>query len=207
MMDAIKRNTWVLESADMNHDDQKANINFQGDLVALGPLRRDLAPLYQKWDNDFLINRTTAAMRPVTLEAETEGYDHYSNDPRYVLFTIYERSTNRPIGKTYLSDIHERTAEFGIVIGEIDCQGKGYGTETTRLMLDYAFTVLGLQNVMLLVYEYNLAGIRAYQKAGFREFGRRREAKWMNGRFWDVIYMDCIAGEFESIVLKKMFHL
>lgn len=190
----------------MNMDDQGLNLNFQGEYVALGPLRRDLVPLYQKWDSDFLVNRTTASLRPLTLEAEAEAYDRYSNDPNYALFTIYERSTKRPIGKTYLSGIHDRTAEFGIVIGESDCQGKGYGTETTRLMLDYAFTVLGLQNVMLIVYEYNAAGIRAYQKAGFREFGRRRQSKWMNGRFWDAIYMDCIASEFESPVLKKMFH-
>lgn len=205
IMDAVKTEVWGLEGFGVNNDDQKPNLNFHGDIVALGPLRRDLLPLYQKWDSDFLVNRTTAVIRPFTVEAEALAYDRYSNDPSYALFTIYERSTNRPIGKTYLSDIHDHTAEFGIVIGESDCQGKGYGTETTRLMLDYAFTILGLNNVMLTVYEYNHAGIQAYRKAGFREFGRRRQAKWMNGRFWDVIYMDCIADEFESIVLKKLF--
>jgi RimJ/RimL family protein N-acetyltransferase len=54
---------------------------------------------------------------------------------------------------------------------------------------------------MLTVYEYNLAGLRAYQKAGFREFGRRRQSHWMGGQLWDVIYMDCLATEFESPVL------
>jgi RimJ/RimL family protein N-acetyltransferase len=64
----------------------------------------------------------------------------------------------------------EEEAEYGIVIGEPDCQGRGYGTETTSLMLDYAFTVLGLHNVMLTVMAYNLAGIRTYEKAGFRQW-------------------------------------
>ncbi len=36
--------------------------------------------------------------------------------------------------------------------------GRGYGTETTRLMLDYAFTALGLHNVMLTVFVFNAAG-------------------------------------------------
>lgn len=180
-------------------------INIEGDKVALGPLRRDLIPLYQKWDTDFVVNRTTSVARPVTIEEETEAYDRYTKDRSYVFFTIYERATWRPIGKSSLSNIRNRTAEFSIVIGEKDCQGKGYGTEATRLMLDYAFTVLGLHNVMLTVIEYNLAGIKAYEKAGFHQIGRRRQVKWMNGKSWDVIYMDCISTEFKSPVLGHIF--
>jgi RimJ/RimL family protein N-acetyltransferase len=56
-------------------------------------------------------------------------------------------------------------------------------------MLNYAFTVLGLHNVMLRVHAYNLAGLRTYQKGGYREFGRWREAVWMDGRRWDVVYV------------------
>jgi RimJ/RimL family protein N-acetyltransferase len=55
-------------------------------------------------------------------------------------------------------DHRNRSATFGILIGEPECRGKGYGTETTRLMLDYAFTTLGLHNVMLTVFEFNPAG-------------------------------------------------
>jgi diamine N-acetyltransferase len=180
-------------------------LNITGEKVALGPMRRDLIPLYQKWDTDFAINRTTTHVRPVTLEEEAEAYDRYTKDPAHVFFTIYEKETLRPIGKAYLGDIARFTAEYGIVIGETECQGKGYGTETTCLVLDYAFTVLGLHNVLLTVMEYNLAGIKAYEKAGFRAIGRRRQARWMNGKLWDVIYMDCLATEFESPVLARLF--
>ena len=77
-------------------------------------------------------------------------------------FTIYERETLRPIGTPGLHEVtyRNRTATFGIIIGEPERRGKGYGTETTRLMLDYAFTVLGLHNVMLILFEFNVAGIR-----------------------------------------------
>ncbi len=199
----------VLVSTDMMDNQQvemiRPLVNIEGEKVALGPMRRELIPLYQKWDTDFEVNRTTAGARPVTLEEETDAYDRYIRDKSCVLFTIYERSTSRPIGKTYLGDIQDRIAEFGIVIGERDCQGKGYGTETTRLVLDYAFTVMGLHNVLLTVMEYNLAGIRAYEKAGFRQIGRRRQAKWMNGRFWDIVYMDCLSTDFSSPVLARIF--
>jgi RimJ/RimL family protein N-acetyltransferase len=95
-------------------------------------------------------------------------------------------------------DYRHGTAELGILIGEADGRGKDYGTETTRLMAEYAFTTLGLHNLMLRVFAFNPAGIRAYEKAGFREFGRRREAVWMGGRRWDVVYMECLASEFSG---------
>lgn len=121
----------------------------------------------------------------------------------YHFFTIYEKAILRPIGFTYLSDIADQKAEFAIVIGKRECHGKGYGTETTKLVLDYAFNILNLHNVMLKVLAYNEAGIRAYKKAGFQEIGRRREAKMINGKRWDMIYMDCLATEFQSLVFRQ----
>ena len=183
-------------------------INIEGELVALGPIRRDLVPTYLRWMNDWETVRTLAlAPAPMTEERETAWYEGTATGGDMLIFTIYERSTWRPVGNADLRHVDWRhgTAEFGIVIGEPDARGKGYGTETARLMLDYAFTALGLHSVMLTVTAYNLAGQRAYQKAGFREIGRRREAWRFGGRRWDVIYMDCVASEFESPVLAKVF--
>lgn len=50
-----------------------------------------------------------------------------------------------------------------------------------------------------------MAGRRAYEKAGFREIGRRRQCVWMGGELWDEIYMDCLATEFTSPVLSRVF--
>jgi diamine N-acetyltransferase len=175
-------------------------LNVEGELVGLGPLRRDLLPLYQRWINNLGTMRTLdLPPYPITMEKEQNWYDRVSRAEGDAQFTIYERETLRPIGNTGLHelDYRNRTASFGIIVGEPECRGKGYGTETTRLMLDYAFTALGLHNVMLIVFEFNTAGIRAYQKAGFKEFGRRRECRLVGGRMWDEIQMDCLSTEFE----------
>jgi hypothetical protein len=63
---------------------------------------------------------------------------------------------------------------------------------------------LGLASVMLRVFEYNLAGIRAYEKAGFRRVGIRRKSKFMGGRMWDTVVMDAVAEEFTSPVLGRV---
>jgi RimJ/RimL family protein N-acetyltransferase len=147
----------------MGENAERPILNIEGDLVALGPIRRDLLPLYQRWINDLEALRTLdLPPYPMTVEKEQDWCDQQSRTENDVPFTIYERKTLRPIGNTGLHgvDYCNRTATFGIIIGGPECRGKGYGTETTRLMLDYAFTALGLHNVMLTVPEFNPAGTR-----------------------------------------------
>lgn len=183
-------------------------VTIVGDQIALGPHRHELIPLHHRWINDFAIARNLGAFGPVSLErSQTVWFDRLITNDSSVFFVIYERATWRPIGSTEWMHIEYRNgrADFGIFIGEADARGKGYGTETTRLMLDYAFTALGLRNVALTVAEWNIAGQRAYAKAGFREYGRRRQCWFMGGRWWDEIAMDCLASEFTSPLLSQIF--
>ncbi|GAC1359106.1 MAG: hypothetical protein NVS4B8_19420 [Herpetosiphon sp.] len=182
-------------------------VNIVGELVALGPRRREFVPLTQRWNNDFAAMRSLGEFAyPQTLEQAQMSYDQTAA-PGDTRFLIYERATWRPIGITRLFEVdwYHRNAMYAVSIGEPDCRGRGYGTETTRLMLDYAFTALGLHGVMLTVFAFNEGGLRAYERAGFRQIGRRREAVSVGGRFWDVVYMDCLASEFTSPVLAPMF--
>jgi len=179
-------------------------LNITGEKVALGPMRRDLVPLYMKWLNDFEVTRTLGAhMRPVTREAEEAWYERASKSESDAFFTIYERATMRPIGNTGLEEIDHchRTATFGLLIGEKECWGKGYGTEVTRRVLEYGFASLGLHNILLTVFSFNERGLRAYTRAGFREIGRRREAFRLGAQAHDVIYMDCLATEFRGLAI------
>ena len=140
-------------------------------------------------------------LRPKSKDQIESDYSQFSkSEDRWVGFVIYEAATLRPIGGTDLRHIDgvHRTAEFGISIGEKECWGKGYGTETVMLMLDYGFSVLGLHNIMLDTFSYNERAIRAYTRAGFREIGRRREATRLGGQAYDIVFMDCLATEFQS---------
>lgn len=186
---------------------EDAILNIRGERVGLGPLRRDLAPLYTRWRNDFTVQRTFGDRpRPLTEDNQMAWFEARNSDDAF-WFTIYQLDPFRPVGTTDLFNIdyRYRIASFGLLIGEADARGVGLGTEVASLMVDYAFTALGLNNVMLTVSEYNLAGRRAYEKAGFHEFGRRRQADSIGGKLYDEIYMDILASEFESPVLGKIF--
>ena len=183
-------------------------VNITGERVALGPLTREHVPLLARWRNDFFVQRTFGSVpAPITIEAMTTRFEEWAKGDGAYWFIIYERETWRPIGHTDLFEVdwRSRTATFGVLLGEAEGRGKGYGTEVTRLMLDYAFTALGLHSVMLSTDAFNLAGQAAYRKAGFKEFGRRRQCSFLDGALHDIVYMDCLASEFTSPVLGKVF--
>lgn len=179
-------------------------VTIIGELVALGPQRRDLVHLYQRWLNDFAVMAPLGeSLRPVTYEADLAILQETDAARDQAWFTIYERATMQPLGITGLRDIDhaQRRAEFVIFIGERNRWGHGLGTETTRLILDYGFSTLGLHTIMLRVYSFNERGIRAYRRAGFREIGRWRQAYHLADHAYDVIFMDCLRSEFDGRAL------
>jgi diamine N-acetyltransferase len=180
-------------------------ILVQGQRVGLGALRQDLIPTYLKWRSDLEVLRGTGENAQVpTVEALQAWYEQATRPgSRDVHFTIYDLDDLAPVGTAVLVrvDQHDGTAEFGLTVGERRSQG--LGTEATRLVLDWAFTVMGLHNILLVTFSWNLPAIRAYSKAGFREIGRRRGAVATYGQRHDQVLMDAVADEFTDSVLVK----
>ena len=172
-----------------------------GSRAGLGPLRSDLVPVFQRWMNDPEIQAGTGRVGPVTLEDERAWYERVTTGPGRLTLVVYDLADLAPVGVTDLHEIDQRngTAWFGIILGER--RGQGLGTEATRLMLDWGFTALGLHNVMLQVFEWNRRALRAYERAGFRQIGRRRGAAVTHGRRHDVVLMDAVADEFTGSAL------
>ncbi|MEZ4569039.1 MAG: GNAT family N-acetyltransferase [Thermomicrobiales bacterium] len=175
-------------------------INISGEKVGLGPMGRDQIPLYHRWLNDFDTLRTQGepARMPDTLDGVERWYENYVLARQDVAwFTVYDLETGTPVGWTELKDIDTRhgTAEFAIMIGEPEARGKGFGSEVTRLIVEYGFNVLGLHNIHLYYLSFNMPARRAYEKAGFREYGRRSGAHRSGLERFDVVYMECLAGD------------
>lgn len=182
-------------------------ITVEGENVALGPIRRDLIPLYHSWITNLETNRfLLAKAAAMTLDAEVEWYEGVSKRSDIAMFTIYQLPDYRPIGNVDLHGIDQanRSAELGIMIGEADARGRGFGTEAVRLVCDIGFNALGLNSVHLVTFGWNIAGQKAYVKAGFREIGRRREARWFDGRYWDDVLYDILRSDFHSPAVRRI---
>jgi len=179
-------------------------INIRGERVGLGPLDSSLLPLIVRWQNDF----TTDVLRGNTPQPSSRSAIEAlwepliaGQRPDWIGFAIYELATNRPIGILNVRDYvnPNRTAEFGISIGDPADRGKGYGSEATILLLGYAYDFLGVHNVWLDTLASNLGAIRAYERAGFRRIGVRREAHRIGDHAEDVVLMDCLRTDFRAL--------
>ncbi|KII87929.1 hypothetical protein PLICRDRAFT_83516, partial [Plicaturopsis crispa FD-325 SS-3] len=81
-----------------------------------------------------------------------------------------------------------RTTSMSIIVAPSH-QGKGYGTEVTKWVLEQAFMRLGVHRVTLGAAAGNVGGRRVYEKAGFRLEGVHKKAGWREGAWWDAISM------------------
>jgi len=183
-------------------------LNIRGANVALGPLHRGMLPLLERWEN----NLRTADLggddpRPVTAETIAAEWEPLlrGERPDWLGFAIYALPDLRLIGHANVRDFSNGhgTAEIGITLGEPGERGKGYGSAAVRLLLDYAFRHLNVWNVWLDTASHNHGAVRAYEKAGFREIGRRRGARVVGGTRHDIVLMDCTRDDFYNRLAQE----
>lgn len=141
---------------------------------------------------------------PTSLDGQKDKWARFHNDPNTVVLVICGRQTDDIIGVTafFRIDWVSRAAVFYIAIAEAENWSRGYGSECTRLMVDYAFQTLNLNRIQLHVYAGNDRGIRAYQRAGFSIEGTLRQAMYHHSTYCDFYVMGILRGDWEKTQKK-----
>lgn len=160
---------------------------YHGERIYFRPIELGDAALLTVWLNDPENWKTLGRSNPINQLREQAYIENLYKSDTDVSFGVALKKNDRLIGCCGLHGISaiNRSAEFGILIGDRSRQGLGFGTETTRLMLRYAFEERNLNRVELSVFADNERGIRAYKAAGFVLEGRNREAYFRNGAYHD----------------------
>lgn len=155
-------------------------------------LTSDDAHTLSAWFNDQKITDFLArGDYPMTTQSEVEYLEKLYRDQANLQLGLWHRSDKKLIGTTgwHRINVRDRQASFGIMIGESDYWGNGYGTEVLEAMLHWAFTVRDLRSVTLSVLGNNPRGQRCYEKCGFVEVGRYPKHVFKTGQWHDEILM------------------
>lgn len=176
---------------------------YTGQLVRLGAIKPEDKDAFARWSNDSeylrMLNFDPALPRPAAYFEEQEKKD--DENQRAVKFAIRLLEDDKIIGVTGMwVNWNHQNAWFWIGIGDAEHRSKGYGTDTTKLMVGYAFRELGLYRVSLGVFGYNTRARRAYEKAGFTYEGTQREALYREGKRWDMHSMGILRPEWEAMM-------
>lgn len=176
-----------------------------GDRIYLSPMCIEDAEKYVEWFNDFkMTDGVGASSRVMNVEAERTFIKNTLENNR-LSFAIVKLENDEIIGNCGLEDISyiHRIGTIGIFIGDEDNRSKGYGAEALKLLIEYGFKYLNINNIMLNVKSFNERAIACYKKVGFKEFGRRRESYFLNGKYYDDVQMDILAKEFEGSYIRN----
>lgn len=154
----------------------------------------DASEEYCSWLNNPEVNKYLET-KDTTIPELRSYIQKRINDPRTFFWGIFLKENNQHIGNIKLEpiDYEKKSSEFGIMIGNKNEWGRGYGTEATRLVIDFAFKELNLNRVELGVVADNAGAIKSYQKVGFKI--DRVEEKKQEGVVKRVYKMSIPKGE------------
>lgn len=122
----------------------------------------------------------------VELEELYRKHIHDQSERRFII----EDDNHERVGLVELVEIDHlhRRAEFLIMVSP-DQQGRGYAKVATRLAINYAFRVLNLYKLYLVVDVDNARAIKVYEGAGFQREGILVDEFFSDGRYRSVVRM------------------
>ena len=188
-----------------NFENKKFLKTLVGDNVYLSPISLDDVEEYAEMVNDIKVSVGLGYLsytNIIDFESEKEFLISAKKEKMFAVRLLKNDELLGNIGFNSV-DLLNRTAVIGIMLGNPNYQRKGYGIEAVKLILDYGFSFLNLRNISLSVFEYNEAAYNLYKKAGFKEVGRLRKAVEIMGKTYDVIIMDMLKEEFQSVYIKR----
>ncbi len=165
---------------------------IKGELINLRLINEEDFPLIVKWRNDINVKKNFIYREDFNIEGQKKWKETMIDTGKVIQFIICEKNrNNRPVGSVYLRDIDKEngSAEYGVFIGEDDAQGKGYGNESALLLTDFANSVLGLKQLILRVFVYNVNAIKSYENAGFVRIDFLPDVECSDGHKGDMILM------------------
>lgn len=171
---------------------------FEGRLIRLRAREPEDEPLLYRWFNDPEVTRHLTLRYPVSHATEREFIERaHAVSYQLASFAVETKAEARLIGGVSLEDTspENRSATLGIAIGDKSYWDGGYGTDTMRTVCRFGFEMMNLHRIELHVYEGNQRARRVYEKVGFVEEGRLREAHFSYGQYQDVIVMGLLEGE------------
>jgi RimJ/RimL family protein N-acetyltransferase len=194
----------------MSHSPEKPFLT--GKHIYLRPLEReDLAGDYRHWVNDHDVTKFIESGNfPLTDEDMLAFYEKHSRSSNSVLFAIVETASGKHIGNAQVKDIHwiHRHASRGILIGDKDCWGKGYGAEVAELLTQYVFECLNLNKFKSSTVAENKGIQKLNEKLGYKIDGVAREEFYCDGRYydrvdWSILRSDYFAAKDKTVERRE----
>ncbi|EKE8399507.1 spermidine N1-acetyltransferase [Listeria monocytogenes] len=170
---------------------------MSGDLK-LRPLEREDLKFVHRLNNDAKIMSYWFEEPYEAFVELQELYDKHIHDQSERRFIL--ELDGQMVGLVELMEIDyiHRRAEFQIIIHP-KFQGHGYAVSATKLAMKYAFHVLNLHKLYLVVDKVNEKAIHVYEKVGFIREGELIDEFFVDGTYHDAIRMCIFQHQYQEM--------
>lgn len=151
---------------------------------------KHLSERYVGWLNDPEVVRfSEQRFRTHTLESCLAYMNSFEGTPNYFWACVTREPNIEHIGNinAYV-DTRNKVGDVGVLIGEKNYWGKGYGLEVFVAVTNYLFRENHVRKVTAGTVAANTGMVRIMEKAGMKEDGRRIRHVLLDGQEFDVIY-------------------
>lgn len=165
-----------------------------GDSIYLKLLTpEDVTLDYVNWLNDLEVNQyLESRFKKHTLHGVRKYVKEINSTGENYLFGIYNKENNKHIGNIKIGNINKihKFCDVGLMIGDRTMWGKGKGSESIKLVTQYAFDRLKLNKIIAGIYANNIGSYKAFIKCGYSEIGRMKRHYISRGGYVDKIIVE-----------------
>lgn len=183
-------------------------MNIQGKKVLLRAIEERDLELLHKWSNNPEINYMLGGWHfPSSMQDQKKWFDQLNLKDNNQRFAI-DSSDDGLIGMINLVNINwkDRRAFTGLLLGDKNMRGKGYGVDAIMTMNQYAFDELGLNRLDGSMISYNESSIYVYtKKCGWLIEGTKKNAYFRMNKFWDELIVGITKEDYYSFISENNY--
>ncbi len=167
---------------------------YEGSLVRLRAFDSSDLIKCQDFSNDYEVMRGASGgiLYPSTVDDAARAMNgNTSYSAGEYQFAVETKKDRLLIGQCGFIKVNwkNRTGELGILIGEKDYRGKGYGADAIRVLCRFGFDEMNLHKIKATVFDFNVPALRCYEKCGFVREGVLQKEIYREGAYHDVVQL------------------
>jgi RimJ/RimL family protein N-acetyltransferase len=138
---------------------------------------------YLSWLRDINNNKfIESAKEDYSKEELIEYINSKNNSAKALLLGIFENHTCTLFGTIKLEpvDLDTKTGWVGILIGDPNNHGKGYGFESLDILFSYCASILKIEKIFLGVSPNNFPALKLYEKLGFLPNSNKKNVMYLD---------------------------
>ena len=151
-----------------------------------------------KWENNTDIWKVSNTITPFSRKIITDYVEHSHLDiyqTKQLRLIIELKQNNLAIGTIDLFDFdpfHKR-AGVGILIAEDKNKQKGYASESLKILINYSFNILQLNQLYCNISEENKKSISLFKKHGFEINGVKKSWNLDGNKYTDELFLQLLS--------------